>query len=546
MNKRIISGLAAVVLVLSGVDANVGNFVGLRTEITASADNLVYGDYTYSVLNDGTVRIMSYNGTDTELVIPDTIDGKSVTAIRNYAFSTTSTRKSLTSVIIPNSVTSIGDYAFSECKNLTRVTIGKSVKSIGNCAFWYCSLTSVTIPSSVTSISGEAFRGCSKLTTINVDNKNMSYASVNGVLYSKDISELICFPCGKASVSIPESVTSIGQSAFLGCEKLTSVTIPNSVKSIGRGAFWNCFFTNVTIGNGVKKIEDYTFYCCPNLTSVTIPNSVTSIGNSAFETCKSLTSVTIPDSVKSVDQSAFKNCPKLKSVAIPSSVTNIGYEAFGFDISSNEIPGFRIYCYKGTAGERYAKGYGLVYKLLDDNPYVTSTPGFNCATLKWNAVQGAEKYAVYGLVRGKWQKFSETVDTLYTVKNLKAGTNYEVAVIAMFSGKWKTDFSKAITVFADESAASKYPKVTDIVYNEQYHQFKLDWDAVDGAEKYGVAVFIANKWKIVTQDIPANKTNFTSPKLKAGQTYKMVVCAKVNGNWDTDNISERAIIVKVI
>ncbi|WP_074963165.1 hypothetical protein [Ruminococcus albus] len=61
-----------------------------------------------------------------------------------------------------------------------------------------------------------------------------------------------------------------------------------------------------------------------------------------------------------------------------------------------------------------------------------------------------------------------------------------------------------------------------------------------------MAVFIASKWKIVTQDIPANKTNFISPKLKAGQTYKMVVCAKVNGKWDTDNISERAVIVKVI
>ena len=478
MNKHIINGLTAIVLALSGGCTAVGSFIGLRTEIIAGADTLVYGDYTYSMLDDGTVRITMYNGNDTELVIPDTIDGKSVTAIRSYAFSTSSTRKSLTSVIIPDSVTSIGDHAFSECKSLTSVTIGNSVKSIDKSAFWYCPLTKVNIPASVSSISGEAFRGCSKLTTINVDNKNTSYASVNGVLYSKDISELICFPCGKASVSIPESVTSIGQSAFMGCEKLTSVTIPDSVKSVG--------------------------------------------------------------------QSAFKDCPKLKSVAIPASVTNIGYEAFGFDQCSNEIPGFRIYCYKGTAGERYAKGYGLVYKLLDDNPYVTSTPGFNCANLKWNAVQGAEKYAVYGLVRGKWQKFSETVDTLYTVKNLKAGTNYEVAVIAMFSGKWNTDFSKAITVFADESAASKYPKVTDIVYNEQYHQFKLDWDAVDGAEKYGVAVFITNKWKIVTQDIPANKTNFTSPKLKAGQPYKMVVCAKVNGKWDTDNISERAVIVKVI
>ena len=88
INKRIISGLAAVVLALSGLGANVGNFVGLRTEITASAENLVYWDYTYSVLNDGTVRIISYNGTDTELVIPDTIDGKrSATFFRSDKFS---------------------------------------------------------------------------------------------------------------------------------------------------------------------------------------------------------------------------------------------------------------------------------------------------------------------------------------------------------------------------------------------------------------------------------------------------------------------------
>ena len=195
MNKHIINGLTAIVLALSGGGTAVGSFIGLRTEIIAGADTLVYGDYTYSMLDDGTVRITMYNGNDTELVIPDTIDGKSVTAIRSYAFSTSSTRKSLTSV-----------------------TIGNSVKSIDKSAFWYCPLTKVNIPASVSSISGEAFRGCSKLTTINVDNKNTSYASVNGVLYSKDISELICFPCGKASVSIPESATSIGQSDFMGCE----------------------------------------------------------------------------------------------------------------------------------------------------------------------------------------------------------------------------------------------------------------------------------------------------------------------------------------
>lgn len=119
-----------------------------------------------------------------------------------------------------------------------------------------------------------------------------------------------------------------------------------------------------------------------------------------------------------------------------------------------------------------------------------------------------------------------------------------MAVIAKVNGEWIEDYSKAIVV-TPKAAASKYPKVTTIDYNEKYHQFRLNWDAVDGAQQYGVAVSIANKWKIVTQDISANTTNFTSPKLKAGQTYKMVVCAKIDGKWDTNNLASRAFSVTV-
>ena len=154
---------------------------------------------------------------------------------------------SLTSVTIPNSVTSIGYGAFSGCSGLTSVTIPNSVTSIGNYAFQSCSgLTSVTIPNSVTSIGDGAFRGCSGLTSVTVDKNNGTYDSrdnCNAIIDSSTNTLIV----GCKNTTIPNSVTSIGNSAFSGCSGLTSVTIPNSVTSIGRYAFYNCSgLTNLT------------------------------------------------------------------------------------------------------------------------------------------------------------------------------------------------------------------------------------------------------------------------------------------------------------
>ena len=206
----------------------------------------------------------------------------------------------------------VDDKAFENYTGLTRITLPDGVVNIGKYAFNGCTkLTSMEIPDSVTNIGNFAFLDCTDLTGINVGIGNTAYCSENGVLYNKERTEIMRFPCKKADTSftIPSGVTSIANGAFNNCGGLTSITIPNGVKSIGEEAFSICYgLTSVTIPDGVTSIGKSAFYHCYyaetakidgktqiiseiGLEKVTIPNSVTSIGDNAFYECYKLTEV---------------------------------------------------------------------------------------------------------------------------------------------------------------------------------------------------------------------------------------------------------------
>lgn len=181
------------------------------------------------------------------------------------------------------------------------------------------------------------------------------------------------------SVTMPQSITSIGGNAFYGCS-LTSLVIPNSVTNIGSGAFGESNLTTINIPNNVTDIGEKTFYRCSSLTSVTIGNSVTTIGKSAFESCEALSSVIIPNSVTSIGASAFRWCYGLNSLVIGNSVTDIGSYAFYACKALNSV---NIPNSVKTIGEK-AFAYCEVMTSLSIGDGVTSISGFafqNCKSL---------------------------------------------------------------------------------------------------------------------------------------------------------------------
>lgn len=313
--------------------------------ITASADEsddygYIYGDFRYDYYDDdGNLCIRAYVGNATDIVVPSSINGKSVTVIGDSAFGENDKIKS---VVIPEGVKTINAYAFMECPNLTSVTLPNSLTYIDTCAFYEdANLTDITIPESVTFFGGSAL---DKTGWMKKQQEKDPFVIVNNILLNAET-------C-KGDIVIPDNVTSICRDAFAGNDKITSVKILSNVKECGTDAFsycqnlvsvdynadtpyipGECFgncpsLENVTMSDNIIGIDYSAFSGCSKLKDVTLSKKLQSIEESAFSGCRNLDSINLPSTLEYIGNLAFCECDKLETVYIPASVTEISYIAF--------------------------------------------------------------------------------------------------------------------------------------------------------------------------------------------------------------------------
>ena len=445
-----------------------------------------------------------------------TVDGFSIKYVKNtyghyYATKNDFSKETcLVTEELDNGTIAIKGYAGADKTFTVPSEInGKKVTEIGDSVFKYCLiLTSVTIPGSVTSIGDFAFDWCTSLT----------------------------------SITIPNSVTEIGYSAFGWCSSLTSITIPNSVTSIGKWAFQNCTsLTSITIPESVTSIGSSAFSGCPKLRSITIPNSVTSIGAWTFYGCTSLTSITIPKNVTSIGKWAFADCISLTSITIPDSVKNIGEHAFGYnynyDNGYKKIDNFKIFCYSGTAGEKYAKDNGFTYELLD-KPTLSKVTGVklggraaDALRINWTKNASADGYIVEMYQGNKWARVGKITNnsiTTFRKSGLKAGTVYNFRVRAYkMSGK-----TAVYSAYSTELAARTNPSVMTgaKLAGRAADALRINWSKNASADGYIVEMYQGNKWVRVAKITSNSTTTFRKAGLSASAVYKFRVRAyKMSG-----------------
>ena len=324
----------------------------LTAEYNKIIDDPIYGSYIY---------------TRSEAPIAETITiPETVTSIDPYVFnglSNLSGMSNLSEIIVdpqnPN-YSSINGILYNKdvdsllfCpKAIKGVEFPATLKNIPDKAFANCkSLTSINIPSTIDSIGKGVFERCTNLSEINVDPGNKNYVDIDGILFNKELSEILAFPLAAITeYAIPQTVKEIPESAFYGCESLTSISLSDGITSIKPYTFYGCTsLTNVYIPSSVTSIGKEAFYNCSSIVSLKLPDSVTDIGEEVFYGCSGLTDVIFPPSITSIPNYSFTNCSSLLSISLPQALTEIGTQAFSdcHSIKFIDIPSSvtKIYSY---------------------------------------------------------------------------------------------------------------------------------------------------------------------------------------------------------
>ncbi len=341
---------------LRGITQNFSEVTVLAASTTT--ETYTYGDFEYIFLEDGTIEISDCSTEETDLEVPTEIDGVTVTSIGKSAF----LNQKFTSIVLPDSIVSIGESAFYACYSLTSITIPESVTaieartfysckkleeihlpdgitSIGDMAFYGCAFTEFIIPASVTEIGAGVFT-MQSITTIEVESGNTTYTSVDGVLYTKDLTTLVAYPKDRegstytlmdstteivanafasntnlTEIILPEGLTTIGREAFFYCQSLETINLPDTIHFIDEAAFYFCnSLSDLDFPEGIDSIEESTFWYCYALRDLVIPENITVLGDKSFSTCTGLTTVTLSNTMTEIGDSAFSGCSAITDV----------------------------------------------------------------------------------------------------------------------------------------------------------------------------------------------------------------------------------------
>lgn len=240
----------------------------------------------------------------------------------------------LTSIKLPQSLKSIGNEMFADCISLTSIMLPDSLVFLAGNAFSNCaSLPELSLPASV--VGGLGFTtfcsGCKKLTKLIVAEENAAYSSLDGVLYNKDKSIILRYPCGNPAslFSFPNTIAEVGVGAFESCSYLSSVTMTENLRIVKNSAFKNCTaLTGVTIPSLVTEIGSYAFENCNHLRNINLPMFIPELGYCTFKNCTNLNNLVIPSSVREIRSEAFSGCSSLVSIALGAEVKGLGDKVF--------------------------------------------------------------------------------------------------------------------------------------------------------------------------------------------------------------------------
>ena len=451
-----------------------------KTTITASNGrisvscivNVIANDpFEFQLTDDGYI-VKGYTGNETNIIIPESFNGKPVIGIGDKAFEYNKSISSITipsgvtyignnafygcsylrNINLPNSLTEIKSYAFNDCSFLRNIILPEGVKIIGDSVFQDCSsLTNITIPYTLEKLGDYVFDNCNNLAFYNysnacyLGNTTNKYLilvkALNNNIKNCSIANSTKFICNNAfegidtlsNVTFGSDLIYIGNYAFYGCSKIPTVSLPNMVIEIGDHAFDSCInLKTLILGNSITTIGNSAFASCGNLIgqgdTLIIRNNVITIGNNAFNSCASIRKIQLGDSIKTIGTNAFYNCVKITNISIPNSVEEIKIGAF------SECSGLSSISFGNSLKliDNYAFSSTSITKVILPNGVRKIGEGAfaNCKKLSSISIPNTINYIGYNVVEGTSVKYNAFDNAYYL-------GNDENKYVALIKGKDK-------------------------------------------------------------------------------------------------------------